>query len=175
MFSWINRETAPMTLSDLANLGTFISAVVVMASLIFVGVQLKQNTRAVRAAASQAHITNWQATLAPIINNEDVARIWARGLAGMANLTDEERVRFIVLFSGIFRYVESSREQWLHGQLEESHWINLERTHTAIANQPGCRDYWAIRRDRYAADFQAWYEALPVYEAPPMYDAKKGA
>jgi hypothetical protein len=164
-----------MTLSDLSNLGSFVSAIGVVASLIFVGMQLKQNTRAVRATASQAHIANWQGMLTPIIEHAEVAGIWRRGLSGMTNLTDDERVRFIIMVGGVFRYIEVARLQWLHGQLEQTHWIILSRTHTEIANQPGVRDYWAIRRSWYAADFQAWYDALPVYEANPIYGAKTGA
>jgi hypothetical protein len=162
-----------VTLSDLSNLGSFVSGLAVLASLIFVGIQLRQNTQAVRGAASQAHVANWQGMLNPIVESEEVARIWRRGLSGMQNLTDDDRVRFIIMAGGVFRYVEGARVQWLHGQLETSHWTNLERTHTEIANQPGIRDYWAIRRTWYAPDFQAWYEALPVYETSPIYDAKK--
>lgn len=164
-----------MTLSDLSDLGSFVSAVAVVASLIFVGLQLRQNTKAVRATASQAHNANWQAMLSPILENADLAAIYRRGLADIANLTDDERVRFIIVIAGFFRTTESARLQWLHGQLEETHWINLERNMTEVANQPGCRSYWAIRRGWYAADFQAWFDALPVYDAAPMYDAKKGA
>jgi hypothetical protein len=158
-----------MTLSDLSNLGTFVSAIAVLASLIFVGVQLRQNTQAVRAAASQAHTANWQAMLTPIIEDDAVAGIYRRGLSGMDSLTDNDRVRFIILVGGMFRFAESARLQWLHGQLEEAHWVNLERNFTALAGQPGFKSYWAIRREWYTPDFLAWYEALPVHTAPPLY------
>lgn len=162
-----------MTLSDLSNLGTFVSAIAVLASLIFVGIQLKQNTRAVRAAASQAHTAHWQAMLTPVIENDDVADIYRRGLTGMESLTDNERVRFIILIGALFRFAESARLQWLHGQLETSHWVNMERNFTALACQPGFRSYWTIRREWYAPDFQAWCDALPVHTAGPMYEEKK--
>jgi hypothetical protein len=164
-----------VTLSDLSNLGTFVSALAVVASLIFVGIQLRQNTRAVKATASQAHTAHWQAMLTPVIEHEDVAEIYRRGLSGMDSLTDNERVRFIVLVGAMFRFAESARLQWLHGQLEDAHWMNMERNLTALAGNPGFKGYWAIRRDWYASDFQVWYDALPVHTARPMYDAKKEA
>jgi hypothetical protein len=164
-----------MTLSDLSDLGTFISAVAVVASLIFVGVQLKQNTRAVRAAASQAHTAHWQAMLTPVIENEGVADIYRRGLCGMESLTDNDCVRFIVLIGAMFRFAESARLQWVHGQLEDAHWLNMERNFIALASQPGFRGYWALRREWYAPDFQAWYEALPVHTAGSMYKPQQGA
>ena len=164
-----------MTLSDLSNLGTFISALAVVASLIFVGVQLRQNTKAVRAAASQAHTSHWQAMLTPVIEHEDVADIYRRGLSDMESLTDNECVRFIILIGAMFRFTESARLQWLHGQLEDSHWVNMERNVTALAGQPGFKGYWALRRDWYAPDFQVWFDALPVHTAGPMYTAQKQA
>ena len=164
-----------MTLSDLSNLGTFVSAIAVVASLIFVGVQLRQNTKAVRAAASQAHTAHWQAMLTPVIENEDVADIYRRGLSGMESLTDNECVRFIVLIGAMFRFAESARLQWLHGHLENGHWLNMERNLAALASQPGFKGYWALRRDWYEPDFQVWFEALPIQAAGPMYTAQKRA
>lgn len=164
-----------MTLSDLSNLGTFVSAIAVLASLIFVGIQIRQNTRAVRAAASQAHTENWQALLAPIIENDDVAEIYRRGLSDINSLTENGRVRFLFIAAGVLRFAESARLQWLHGQLDQAHWENLERNLTSLANQEGFRSYWAIRREWYNADFQRWYDALPVHDARPMYTAQKGA
>jgi hypothetical protein len=74
-----------------------------------------------------------------------------------------------MIVGGMFRFAESARLQWLHGQLEEAHWVNLERNFTALASQPGFKGYWAIRRDWYTPDFLGWYEALPVHTALPLY------
>jgi anaerobic selenocysteine-containing dehydrogenase len=49
-----------MSLTGLAAIGSFVSGIAVLASLIFVGFQLRQNTKAIRAEASQAHAQNWQ-------------------------------------------------------------------------------------------------------------------
>src|SRR5665213_4361095 len=53
-----------MTLTDLAAIGSFISGVAVVVTLVFLLLQTRQNTRAIRAAASQAHAANYQALLA---------------------------------------------------------------------------------------------------------------
>jgi len=158
-----------MTLADLSNLGSFVSGLAVLASLIFVGMQLRQNTQAVRAAASQAHTAHWQTMLTPIIEDDGVAEIYRRGLTDIDSMTDNDRVRFIFLVGGIFRFAESARLQWLHGQLETAHWLNQERNFTALAGQPGIKSYWALRRDWYAPEFQAWYEGLPLHTTGPLY------
>ena len=43
-----------MTLEDLGNLGEFLGAIGVIASLVYLAVQIRQNTRAVNSNTSQA-------------------------------------------------------------------------------------------------------------------------
>src|SRR5476651_131803 len=101
-----------MSLADLSSIGSFLSGVAVLASLIFVGFQLRQNTRAVRATASQAHASNLQQIVTPIVESGEVARLWRLGLSNFETLTDDERVRFVAYTSGLFRFYESARLQW---------------------------------------------------------------
>ena len=51
-----------MNLDDLANLGQIIGAVAVVVSLIYVALQIRQNTNAIRSAAAQTvheHFASW--------------------------------------------------------------------------------------------------------------------
>lgn len=51
-----------MNLTDLANIGQVIGAIAVLISLIYVALQIRQNTNAVRAATAQSvheHFANW--------------------------------------------------------------------------------------------------------------------
>jgi hypothetical protein len=162
-----------MSLSDLAALGSFISGVAVLVSLIFIGFQMRQNTLAIKAAASQAHAANFQQILTSIIENSEVARIWRVGLSNMQRLTDDERVRFVVLVSGNFRFFESARLQWRSGQLDVAHWEDLEPFIRQFALQPGIRTYWTMRRHMHSSEFISWYDSLPqsrpargLYELP---------
>jgi len=163
-----------MSFSDLAALGSFISGVAVLASLIFVGFQLKQNTQAVRAEASQAHAANYFDIVGRISVNSDLARIFRMGLQDAYSLTDDERTRFIALVGGVFRFYEAARVQWTHGQLDKEHWQTVERNIVRLLGIPGVVTYWMMRRSWHSDEFQTWYESLPpqmnsgsIYELPP--------
>jgi hypothetical protein len=158
-----------MTLTDLASIGSFVSGVAVLASLIFVGFQLKQNTQAVRAGASQAHSQNWQQITLPVIESEDFARIWRLGLDDIECLTDDERVRFYAFAGGTLRFFEGARLQWRHGQLDKEHWHNVENTAIDFAATSGFKAYWAVRRHWLSPEFQAWYESLLQKGAHNLY------
>jgi hypothetical protein len=56
-----------MNLNDLANLGQVIGAIAVVVSLIYVALQIRQNTAAIRSATAQSvheHFANWYQTFA---------------------------------------------------------------------------------------------------------------
>ena len=165
-----------MTLSDLASIGSLVSGLAVLASLIFVAAQLRQNTQAVRAAASQAHAANFQQLLSPMITEGDVARLWRTGFDRLNTLTDDERVRFFLILSGIFRFYEAARLQWRHGQLDEGHWHQVEFQLRDVIRYPGVQTYWKMRRHWHSREFSDWLDGLPrdaaargLYE-PPLGD-----
>jgi hypothetical protein len=149
-----------MSLSDLAAVGSFVSGIAVLASLIFIGFQLRQNTRAVRAAASQAHSQGWQQITLPVVESEDFARIWRLGLEDIQRLTEDERMRFYAFAGSTLRFFEGARLQWLHGQLDKEHWHNVEKTAIDFAASSGFKDYWAVRHHWLSPDFQQWYGTL---------------
>jgi hypothetical protein len=158
-----------MSLSDLAAIGSFISGLAVLASLIFVGFQLRQNTQAVRAGASQAHSYNWHQITMPVVESADFAQIWRRGLDDLECLTDDERIRFYALAGAILRFFEGARVQWRHGQLDKEHWCNVEKTAIDFAATSGFKTYWAARRHWLSPEFQHWYESLSREHAHNLY------
>lgn len=154
-----------MSLSDLASIGSFISGIAVLVSLIFIGAQLLQTNRAMKAAASQAHAANFQQILSVAIENGEVARLWRVGLADLNALTDDDRTRFLVLASSLFRFYEAARLQWRHGQLDQEHWENILFQISDFGSQPGIRAYWTIRKRWHSTEFRRWFEALSLEQS----------
>ena len=113
------------------------SAIAVIASLIFVGRELNQATHAMRNASYHAHSSNYTDIVKSIIENGDFARIWLSELLDPEVPSDEEWVRFVGYASTLFRFYESSRVQWIRGQLDEEHWQTIERQVRSFAAQPG--------------------------------------
>lgn len=163
-----------MSLGDLASLGSFVSGVAVVITLIFLVLQMRQNTAAVKAAASQAHVAVYQEITNIIVTDADFARVWWLAMTDMGQLSDTERVRFIAYLSSVFRFMESARWQWRHGQLDDEHWHALESDFKDLASQSGIKSYWALRRHQYPDQFRKWFESLPqTTTAPTFYGAPK--
>ena len=158
-----------MTLDQLALIAQLVSAFGVVASLIFVGFQLLQNTRAVRASTSQAHSANYLHVLASVIENADVAHIWRTGLGDFHALSEDEQVRFLALVSSLFRFYEASRVQWLRGQLDFEHWHTIEQQAKSLGAQPGIRSWWRLRHQWHSPDFRDWFESITPEPAEALY------
>lgn len=158
-----------MSLEQASFLAQIISAVAVFASLVFVGLQVKQNTSAVRAASSQAHSTMYHGLTDNLVNHRDFAQIWWKGVESLEALNEGEIVQFVAFNSSIFRFFESSRVQWMRGQLDDEHWHTVEQHAIALAVKPGVQGFWHLRKHWHCQAFQAWFESLPTREISPLY------
>lgn len=164
-----------MTLQDWADVSQIIGAIAVVASLLFVGVQLRQNTKAVRAQTSQAHAVGYQQIIAGIAENGEVASIWRRGLADYDSLDPDERVRLLAFTSTLFRFYESSQVQMLRGMLDAEHWHTIEQQVSDLVTQPGIQAWWKLRRHWHSARFRDWIDALPKQAPAMIYDKAEAA
>ena len=103
-----------MTLEDLGNIGEFIAAVGVVVSLVYLAIQVRQNTahlgqntRSVRTSAmleARAASTELPKMVA---QDSEVARICTLGFSSPADLSSEERIRFHAILAWWFNNQES--------------------------------------------------------------------
>ena len=158
-----------MSLEQASFLAQIISAVAVIASLVFVGIQLNRATAAIRASSSQAHSSLYTDLVQSIIDNADFAQTWSIGLTDPKALTEAEWVRFVAYASALFRLYESSRVQWLNGRLDEEHWHTIERQAADFGHLPGLQLAWDLRGHWFSPEFRAWFEGLAPLETPRPY------
>ncbi|HEU5284899.1 MAG TPA: hypothetical protein VFU20_00135 [Sphingomicrobium sp.] len=158
-----------MTLEEWAFVAQIVSAIAVVASLVFVGFQLRHATAAIRATSSQAHSSLYTDLVQSIIDNADFARVWSIGINEPKKLSVEEWVRFVAYASALFRLYESSRVQWLNGRLDEEHWHTIERQAADFGHLPGLQGAWELRSHWYSPEFRAWFDGLKPPEPPRPY------
>lgn len=158
-----------MSLEQASLVAQIVSALAIIASLIFVGLQVRQATKAVRNSSSQAHSSIYTQIVTTLIEHGDFAGIWRRTLIDPASVNEVDWVRFVAYCSALFRFYESSRVQWLHGQLNQEHWQTIEGQVRTLATQPGIQAWWKLRGHWHSASFRAWFEAIPSSELEPLY------
>ncbi len=160
-----------MTLSRLSDTAQILAAIAVIPSLIFVGLQMRQNTRAVRASMSQAHANDFQEIIGRIYESEALTRIYLKGAFHPEQLDETERVRFMLMLAGQFRFFDASYAQYREGQLAEVHWRSIEKMILATYGVPGQRFWWDRRKDTLSDAFRAWYESQNLASSEPGLEA----
>jgi len=79
-----------MSLADLGALGEFIAAIVVMITLVYLSIQVRQNTTALKNSQSQQFIDLNHNVVGPLIGDREVAEIWMKASGDFDSAVPEE-------------------------------------------------------------------------------------
>lgn len=149
-----------------AALGEVVGAFAVVASLLFVGIQLRQGTRVARAealAATQAKIADWAMAIS---TDEELAALAGRVQLGGAVRTDfsePERMRLVYMHYAILNLAASFFNRVREGLFDEEEMERILGKNLLEAEY--LKSIWPLFRGEFGADFAAFLEqrySLPV-------------
>ena len=90
------REEEKVSLQDLGNLGELIGAVATVATLVYLAIQVRANTRSNEASSVQHMLDGARdRIIIPNVTRADVPEIMSRGLTSVEELKPTEKVRFM--------------------------------------------------------------------------------
>jgi hypothetical protein len=159
-------------MNDRAKLiGEALAIVGVIASLIFVAVEVRQNTNAVHGATLQAvSQQSLDLVMAGLDNPELRLAFKVAGESKPEALSEEQELLLIWFFSAKLRADENRFRQIELGILDQS---NLEQLGSNIAYRlPFFRDWWIRNGGFFAADFQALVEQKYLPLSPVQQDSE---
>jgi hypothetical protein len=154
-----------MSLEDLGNIGEFVAAVAVVVSLLYLAVQIRQNTQSVRSSTHQDATATAVHVLLGVIQTPGSAEILARGREGLTPLTDAERIAFTRLYFAIFRSYANLFYQYKRGMLEAEIWDGYEYVIRSSLAHSGVREWWREWEGGFSASFRSHIEQLQGNEA----------
>jgi hypothetical protein len=158
-----------MTLSDLGNIGEFIGALAVVLSLLYLAVQIRQNTRQIRATTFQGVARGWQDYMYAL-SSDDRASTWLKGSVDPAALNEVENLKYFILIRAFFRGYENDYYQYRQGTFDAEPWEGyLNALRNDVLFLPGVRAIWKRDRGNYNREFAAFVdrqlESVPVSES----------
>lgn len=113
-----------MTFQDLGGLGEFVGAFAVVISVIYLAIQIRQNTRSLNSSSyAESAEQAWLVQLA-IAQDGELARIWADWIEGK-ELSREDTVRVESLLSNLFMAGENTFRLYELGLLDSDTWENV--------------------------------------------------
>lgn len=152
-----------MILSDLANLGQLVGGIAVVASLLFVGFQIRQNTKANRASTLQMNADYWLHYLTSLAE-PGMSEVHAKGAVGNVDLDRAEFGRFFLICRATFMGCENQHHQYLSGLLDAEAYKGYEATiREQIVAFPGVRAMWELVKHTYSPEFVEFLDDLIAY------------
>jgi len=131
----------------------------VIASLFYLGIQIRQNTRSVRAASYHGIVANLSALSGAIGRDAGAANIVIFGGEDSESLSPEEQAQFSCLMISLFRSYENIFYQYSQGMIEPSVWRGWSTSMTRQFWRPGVQAWWPTWRDHCHPDFRSFLES----------------
>ena len=131
-------------------IGEIIGALAVFLTLGYLAVQIRQNTKAVRASALDSSVNAVNEVRIAMFESSEVAALYRRGLENPEELDDDERTRFRLLLHTIIWTVWNIYAQTEYGGLSSSTWAAQLPLLDRIMNSRGGIWFWG----KYQMEFE---------------------
>ncbi len=131
-----------MDLETITPIAEIIGSIAVVVSLIYVSVQVRQNTCALRATTYNAVTSNSIAILSPMFSHPEFAEFLVRVQSHPGMATPAEKLRFHVCMLSAFRHWDNLYYQFRNGMLEPEMWESYDCTMTGWLTNPAWRDWF---------------------------------
>jgi hypothetical protein len=133
--------------------GEVLGAIGVITTLVYLAVQIRQNTESQRTDSYARALDRVTALQARMSENSAFASILLRGVTDGKALTQEERVQFTWIFYEMFSGFEFIFHQDREGSLPPGVWERWAATLCWWLSFPGVRAWWTARPTPFTPDF----------------------
>ena len=147
-------------LESLANLGEIVGAVAVVVSLIYLAVQIRQNTQAQRTENFSRALDRVAAMQAALSRDSETSALFAKGVADPSALTRAERIQFTWAMYELFGAFEFMFLAAKTKSIPEDIW---QRWSSAVAfwlSFAGVKTWWHARPIPFTDSFTSFVDAL---------------
>ncbi len=147
-----------MTLLEWGALGELIGGIAIIVSLIYVGLQIKQNTETLKLNTIHNTAEDMADLYLVPAENSEFADIFFRGLQDIHALEGIDRLRFYGFLHKFFRTYENVHYQFTRGALEAEPFKGITKQFIFVTSTPGGQVYWPERKSWYNKEFQAYVD-----------------
>jgi len=150
--------------------GETVGALAVLVTLVYLAMQIRQNTRAVQAAAVDSANSQVSKTREVIFADADVTNMYRRGSEDPASLSEDDTIRYRLLMHNIMLSLSNSITQASVTGLSES-MSQVELPILArVVGTAGGRWFWKTYRHEFEESFRGIIDDLylDIYDERPQ-------
>ncbi len=133
--------------------GEIVGAIAVIATLIYLAFQMRQNTTAIQLNTAHSVTEELQEMFSLLASDQSLSEIFVQAAQG-TDLSASERVRYYTYMSNFVRVCENAVLQNRHNVVDEAHWAGMTRMMIDVSAMPAFSLYWADRMHWFSEDFQ---------------------
>jgi len=163
-------------------LGEIVGAAAVVVSIVYLSVQIKSNTRAMKASAGFDATHSWATTNEQVMLFPDEMLVSIPRVLdpdeSLENFSAAEQTRIRLMFRSLFQKLEGQYQLWKYGHLEPDIWQARRTWARGAIDTPVVRAWWEVERTRsvFTDEFiHAIESAKPIRisrsRSPPVDDA----
>jgi len=151
-----------MSIQEWAALAEIIGAVAVVASLIYLAVQVRQNThelsmslKSTELAAFERNVESGIRIRELFILNPEILELYARGAESYAGLDEGDKLRFDMVLRNVFSALQGAYIRQLTFGNDPTHFAGSERTLDRLVRGRGIRDWLSHNNPDWRPQFAA--------------------
>jgi hypothetical protein len=148
-----------MTLSDLASIGSLVSGIAVLISLIYLSLQVKQAEKNQRALMQQGRANRISENCFKLAE-QGLSSIYSRGMSGDETLTAEQLTQFMLMIRGA---LISAEDSFLHnsaGLLDPSAFNSFVAGIRHFFTLAGLRAAWRLSAPQFGEEFASFMNGM---------------
>jgi hypothetical protein len=148
------------TLQDWANLAEIVGTAAIIFSLLFVGLQISDNTREMRSAAATNATESLQNWYVEIATNPQAASVFRKGMNDPNALSKEEAFQYLLNIHSAMLAYQNVYFLGSEGTLDASLFQAMSATMAAVVPTPGFKWYWQQRSNFFTREFREFVSEL---------------
>ena len=160
------------TISALAQL---VAAIGVIASLFYLGAQIRQNTLSQRSVVVDSLTQSLIHLLGQQAMNPELMRAFVSATEDWHGATETDRLHAVAMVFNTFKLFENAWFQQRQGTLDREQWEAWDLHARVYYHRPGVQTWWSMRRAMFAQGFREYLESTtPVTDLPPVTELIRG-
>ena len=142
-----------MSIQEWAAVAEIVGAIAVVASLVYLAVQIRQNTHGLKMTLKSTELAAFERNVETgnrlrelFIVNDEVAELYVRGLKSSADLSESDKMRFGMILSNVFSALQGAYVRQLTYGNDPENFSGSERMLDSLIRRSSVRD-WLARND----------------------------
>ena len=137
-------------------IGELVGAAAVVVSIIYLAVQIKQNSRLVRSSGYQTAVQVANEVMESLSSDPETSRIFERAQESYDDLSPDELRTARAMFLRVFMYYEAFFYQYKDGVVDPDIWEGRRKMMINLLTMPGVASWWAQYCDVFGAGFRTY-------------------